>query len=81
MNEVMKIDHGKNYLNEDMRAHKCNQCEYTSSWASNLRTLLKIHSGEKSNKCKQCDYASSQASHLRTHLKTHSGEKSQMQPM
>ena len=46
LNEVMKIDHGKNYLNEDMRAHKCNQCEYTSSWASNLRTHLKIHSGE-----------------------------------
>ena len=52
------------------------QCDYASSYASALRTHVKIHSGEKSNKCNQCDYASSRASHLRTHLKIHSGEKS-----
>ena len=75
MNEVMKIYHGQNYLNEDMWAHKCNQCEYTSSWASNLRTHLKIHSGEKSNKCKQCDFASFRAGDLRRHLTKHGGEK------
>ena len=36
-----------------------------------LRTHIKIHSGEKPNKCNQCDYASSQAGNL----KTHTGEK------
>ena len=57
------------------KSHKCNQCEYASSKASNLKTHFKTHSGEKSDKCNQCDYASSQAIHLRMHLKTHSREK------
>ena len=48
----------------------CNQCDYASSQAINLRTHVKTHSGEKSNKCDQCDFAC----WLRTHLKTHSGE-------
>ena len=51
-------------------------CDYTSSHAGDLRTHLKMRSGEKSNKCKLCDYASSHASALKRHLKTHSGEKS-----
>ena len=45
------------------------QCDYASSRADVLRTLLKAHNGEKSNKCNQCDFAPS----LRTRLKTHSG--------
>ena len=61
---------------EKEKTHKCNQCDYVSSYASNLRTHLKRHTGEKSNKCSLCDYASSNASSLSTHLKTHCGEKS-----
>ena len=56
-------------------SHKCNQCEYASSYASSLRTHLKMHSGEKSNKCNQCDYVSFEASNLRRHLEMHCGEK------
>ena len=51
------------------KANKCNQCDYASSQASNLRTHLKTHSGEKLNNCDQCDFAC----WLRTHLKSHSG--------
>ena len=47
----------KNY--QDMLPNKCNQCDFASSGAGDLRTHLKTHSGEKSNKCNQCDYASS----------------------
>ena len=32
------------------KSNKCNQCDYASSYASNLRAHLKTHSGEKSNK-------------------------------
>ena len=56
-------------------SNRCNQCDYASSRAGNLRTHLKMHSGEKSNKCNQCDFTSSYARTLRKHLKTHSGEK------
>ena len=52
-----------------------NKCKYASSRDGNLRTHLKIHSGEKSNKCNQCDYACSDPSALGSHMKTHSGEK------
>ena len=58
------------------KLNKCNHCDFSSSWAANLRTHLKTHSGEKPPKCNQCDYASSQSGDLRTHLKTHNGEKS-----
>ena len=58
-----------------IKSNKCNQCDYESSHAGNLRTHLTTHSGEKPNKCNQCDFASYHASNLRTHLKTHSGEK------
>ena len=62
--------------NNVLRSKQCNQCDYASFHAGNLRKHLKTHSGERSNKCNQCDYASSYSSALKTHLKTHSGEKS-----
>ena len=58
-----------------IKSNKCNQCNFASSRAGNLRQHLKTHSGEKSNKCNQCDFASFQAGNLRQHLKTHSGER------
>ena len=72
LKEMMDKDHGKKYLNGDWTTTKCNQCEYTSSWASNLRAHLKTHSGERSNKCNQCNYASSEAGDLRKQLNVHS---------
>ena len=67
----------RNTNNEGEKSNKCNQCDYSSSQAGNLRAHLRTHSGEKSNKCNQCNYTSFRAGDLRTHLKTHSGEKSQ----
>ena len=58
------------------KSNKCNQCDYASSQASNLRRHLKTHSEEKPNKCNECELAFSQEGHLRTHLNTHSREKS-----
>ena len=44
--------------------HLRRQCDFASVRADNLRTHLKIHSGEKSIKCDQCDFASIPASIL-----------------
>ena len=52
----------KGNIDNVIKPHKCNQCDYASSHASHLRTHFKKHSGEKSNKCNQCDFASSWAS-------------------
>ena len=56
-------------------SHKCNKCDFDSSWRSRLMTHMQIHNGEKSHKCNQCDFASIKAGNLRRHLKTHRGEK------
>ena len=49
---------------EKERSNKCSQCDYASSYAHDLRTHLKTHSGEKPYKCNQCNYASSQEGNL-----------------
>ena len=54
------------------KSDMCNQCDYASSLASDLRSHLKTDIGEK---CNHCNYTSFYARALVTHLKTHSGEK------
>ena len=74
--KLVNEEASKNETKNDqyMLSNKCNQCDYTSSCASNLRRHLKTHIG-MSHKCNQCDYASSYASDLRRHMKRHNGEK------
>merc|ERR1711884_874846 len=58
------------------RSSKCNQCDYASVLAGNLRRHLKTHSVEKSFICNQCDFTSLHLDDLRKHLKTPTGKKS-----
>ena len=46
-------------INCGEKSNKCNQREYSSSYANALRAHLKTHSGEKLNKCNQCGNVSS----------------------
>ena len=55
----------RNTNNEGEKSNKCNQCDYASSYPSNLRKHFKTHSVVKSNKCNQCNYASVYASALK----------------
>ena len=43
----------RNTNNEREKSNKCNQCDYASSQAGDLKRHLKMHSGEKTNKCNQ----------------------------
>ena len=67
--DVTFIFSGRQFEDAFVKPNKCNQCDFASIRARDLRTHL------KSNKCNQCDYTSSQVGNLRMHLKTHSGEK------
>ena len=55
---------------EREKLNKCNQCDFTSVQADNLRTHLKSHL-RKAYKCNKCDFASVRADNLRRHLKKH----------
>ena len=39
------------------KLHKCDQCGFATSFKLNLKTHVKIHSGERPNKCDQCNFA------------------------
>ena len=43
-----------------LKSNKCNQIDFASPKAGNLRRPLETHSGKKSNTCNQCDYAGKQ---------------------
>ena len=55
--------------------NKCSQCDFASDQAGDLRTHLKIHSGENANKCNQCNFSSIWVSALTRHLKAHRRKK------
>ena len=48
---------------------KCNECDYSSTTASNLKTHVQAkHAFEKPFKCNECDYSATTASNLKTHV-------------
>ena len=50
------------------KKYKCNQCDFASVQADNLRTHVKSHL-RKAYKCNRCDFASVRADNLRRQLK------------
>ena len=65
------------HIEEEKRdeVENCKQSDVAPVRDSNLRTIKKTNTPEKSHKCNQCDFASEYACVLRLHKKAHSGVK------
>ncbi|XP_076800004.1 uncharacterized protein LOC143445063 isoform X2 [Clavelina lepadiformis] len=60
---------------ECFKPYRCPLCEATFNRPANLKTHMRIHSGEKPYKCETCGARFVQVAHLRAHILIHTGEK------
>ena len=56
-------------------SYSCSLCNYTCEKASNLKSHILVHSGEKPFVCAECNFSSAQKSNLKSHMLIHFGER------
>ena len=60
---------------EPERKYKCSVCDRGFTLSANLRTHMRVHTGEKPYPCPQCGKAFRRSSDVVSHLRSHTGER------
>lgn len=60
---------------EPERKYKCTVCDRGFTLSANLRTHMRVHTGEKPYPCPQCGKAFRRSSDVVSHLRSHTGER------
>ena len=58
---IFSVDAHISLMHSGGKPYECDQCEYSSKTAQNLKTHKLTHSGEKPCACDQCKYSSTLA--------------------
>ncbi|XP_064121231.1 zinc finger and BTB domain-containing protein 14-like isoform X7 [Macrobrachium nipponense] len=60
---------------EKLNFFHCPHCPFKATHMGNLKTHIKIHTGERPFACPYCPYSAVQKEKLNAHVRTHTGEK------
>ena len=61
--------------NTRLNSKKCDQCDYSTTFATTLKRHIRTHGGQKLNKCDLCGHLFHQTGNLKRHMLIHNGEK------
>ena len=56
------------------KKYKCQECDYSTNWSSDLKNHSRHHTGEK-YKCEKCNYSTASPSNMIKHKNVHNGKQ------